>query len=205
MNNVFPLFSTPLQLGHILWERLLKKDDLVIDATMGNGKDTLMLARILSKCGSGKVIALDIQAKALENTLKLLTERIPEFLQNIDLRRISHENFPIEILPASVKLIVYNLGYLPGADKQLTTKTETTLVSIQKALELIAPGGVLSVTCYPGHAEGLKEYEAIKAFVRELDTREFCVSEHLWPGRTLSPVLLFIQKNNHPLKPSLLQ
>jgi SAM-dependent methyltransferase len=196
MRDIFPLFSSPIQLAHILWEQLLGKNDIVIDATMGNGKDTLILAKILSKRGSGKVIALDIQPKALENTLKLLNENVSEFLPNIELLLTSHENFPSEIEPESVKLIVYNLGYLPGADKELTTQTATTLVSIEKALDLLAPGGALSVTCYPGHAEGQKEHEAIKAFVKGLDSREFCVSEHVWPGRNLSPILLLIQKSN---------
>jgi 16S rRNA C1402 N4-methylase RsmH len=196
MRDIFPLFSTPIQLAHILWERLLKKDDLVIDATMGNGKDTLMLARILSKRGSGKVITLDIQTKALENTLKLLTESIPEFLPNIELLLTSHENFPSEIEPGSVKLIVYNLGYLPGADKELTTQTATTLTSLEKALDLLAPGGALSITCYPGHAEGQIEHEAIKVFAKGLDTRMFCVTEHVWPGRNLSPILILLQKCN---------
>ncbi|MCX6990722.1 MAG: class I SAM-dependent methyltransferase [Chlamydiae bacterium] len=196
MRDIFPLFSSPIQLAHMLWEKLLGKDDMVIDATMGNGKDTLKLAQILSNCGSGRVIALDIQPKALENTLSLLRENIPEFLQNIELLLTSHENFPSQILPGSVKLIVYNLGYLPGADKELTTQTGTTLLSIENALKLIAPGGALSITCYPGHAEGQKEHEAIKAFVKDRDLREYCVSEHTWPSRNLSPILLLIQKSN---------
>ena len=189
-----PAFSSPIQLAHLLWEKLLGKDDIVIDATMGNGKDTLQIAKILSKYGSGRVIALDIQPKALENTLQLLKESVPEFLSNTQLLLTSHENFPIEIQPGSVKLIVYNLGYLPGGDKELTTQTKTTLLSIENALNLIVSGGALSITCYPGHPEGLKEHEAIKTFIKDLDPKKFSVSEHLWPARNLSPILILIQK-----------
>ena len=60
-------------------------------------------------------------------------------------------------MASTPKLIVYNLGYLPGSDKLLTTKTSSTLLSVEKALSLIAPNGAISITCYPGHEEGKKE------------------------------------------------
>ena len=44
--------------------------DLCIDATMGNGNDTLLLSRL---CGStGKVLAFDIQEQALNATRERL-------------------------------------------------------------------------------------------------------------------------------------
>ena len=81
----------------------------------------------------------------------------------IKLIHSSHTTFPEEIKSGTVRLIVYNLGYLPGSDKALTTKVETTLESINHAQRLIMEGGVISVTCYPGHPEGKKEEEELQA------------------------------------------
>lgn len=194
MRNIFPLFSTPIQLAHGFWEKILSHGDHVIDATMGNGKDTLTLAQILQSKGGGKICGLDIQAKALENTKALLQSHVPDFIPQITLFKNSHEEFPKEIPYSSIKLIVYNLGYLPGADKSLTTKTETTLISIEKALKLLCHGGALSITCYPGHEEGMKEYEAIHAFLQGIDPREFSTTEHNFTNRHLSPILILVQK-----------
>lgn len=194
MRNIFSLFSTPIQLAHAFWEKLLSRGDIVIDATMGNGKDTLALAQILRTQGGGEIWSLDIQEKALENTLELLKEHVPDFIPQITLSQSSHEEFPKELPGSSVKLIVYNLGYLPGADKALTTKTETTLISIRKALNLLTLGGALSITCYPGHEEGRREYEAIHTFLQGLEPKEYSVTEHTFTNRHLSPILTLVQK-----------
>lgn len=194
MQGVPPLFSSPLKLAHMLWDKLLCKNDIVIDATIGNGKDTLVLAALLSSKGGGKLWGLDIQPKALEATKALLEHEQPTFLPHLTLRFQSHENFPEELEPSSVKLIVYNLGYLPGADKTLTTQTETTLISLKKAIGLLCFGGCLSVTCYPGHPEGQREYDAIHTLFQNLNPKEFCVTEHIFTNRTLSPILVLVQK-----------
>jgi len=194
MQDQFPLFSSPLKLAHRLWEKLLCKEDIVIDATIGNGKDTLILAELLSLKGGGRLWGLDIQAKALETTKALLEGTLPAFIPSINLCLQSHETFPEEILPSSVKLIVYNLGYLPGADKSLTTHTHTTLISIKNALTLLCDGGCLSITCYPGHSEGQREYLAVHELLQSLSPKEFCISEHIFTNRTLSPILILLQK-----------
>ena len=195
MHHNFPLFSTPTDLAPMYWQRLLQKDDLIIDATTGNGKDTLTLCRIMDRLGGGKVIGIDIQNEALERTRNRLNEHLPDFIANIELHHRSHETFPEAIAPSSVKLIVYNLGYLPGGDKTLTTKTSTTLISIENALTLLKSGGCLSITCYPGHSEGEIEYAQICALTTSLCKETYCVSQHIFSNRKKSPVLILIQKS----------
>ncbi|MBM3208178.1 MAG: 16S rRNA (cytosine(1402)-N(4))-methyltransferase [Chlamydiae bacterium] len=191
----FPLFSNPIHLAHLFWLNLIKKDDIVIDATVGNGKDILFLASTLMNLGGGSIYGLDIQKQAIETTHELLKEHAERFLPHTRLIHASHESFPREILQGSVKLIVYNLGYLPGGDKTITTMTESTIISIKSSLELICPGGAISITCYPGHEEGHKEFLALTTLLTTLAKSKFCVTSHTWMNRQNSPLLLFIQKS----------
>jgi methylase of polypeptide subunit release factors len=138
-----------LLLAQKYWKNLLKPIDNVIDATCGNGLDSLFLKKLIYK---GKLFCLDIQKKALENTHFLLKKENVDF-KNIFLIKKSHEDFSY-IPKTPVKLIVYNLGYLPKSDKTITTKTKTTLKSIKNTLNLIEKDGGISITCYPGHLEG---------------------------------------------------
>lgn len=187
------LFRSHLDLATQYWQKVLKEEDWAIDATCGNGKDTLKLARLISP--KGGIISLDIQEKALENSNILFTSELePEKRARIHLFRMSHNTFPGMVNNLPIRLIVYNLGYLPGGDKQITTKTETTLESIKKALTLILPDGLISITCYPGHLEGAKEQEALLAFITHLDPLLWNICHHTWPNRLKSPSLLIIQK-----------
>ena len=92
------------------------------------------------------------------------------------------------------RLIVYNLGYLPGGDKSLTTVTDITVKSVQKSLQMIPRGGAVSVTCYPGHLEGEKEEKALLEFCKMLNRKEWNVLFHQWINREKSPSLIWIEK-----------
>ena len=198
MQSGLTLFPSPIPMAHQLWKQVLSSGDIAIDATMGNGKDTLMLAKYLTSLGGGTVLSFDIQEKALYNTEALLKEHLPSY-QTIDhLLLRSHAEFPENIQPESVKLIVYNLGYLPGGNKTLTTMTATTLQSVEKALSLLCHVGVLSLTCYPGHPEGKKEWHALQALLTNLPKNLYCVTHHQWMNRHDSPTLILIQKGLHP-------
>lgn len=186
MLSQFPLFQSHLDLAHTLWKKVILPGDIVIDATCGNGNDTLVLAKILEQ---GTLYAIDIQKKALEIAKqKLETENHIRWIH------ACHSKFPQEITHA--KLIVYNLGYLPGGRKEVTTQTETTLMSIQNGLKLLVDGGCMSITCYPGHPEGAKEEENILAFASQLDPKTWSCCHHRWINRNQSPSLLWIQKAN---------
>ena len=172
-----------LKFAHTKWKSIVQPRDVVIDATCGNGHDTLFLARD-TPCG--KIYAMDIQPKAIENTTSLLHN----YTQKIQFIQGCHSSFPEEILPKSIRLITYNLGYLPGGDKNKTTITETTLTSIQNAQELIMNGGLISITCYPGHPEGKVEQEKILDYVQTLDQEKWHCSFYKHKGRPHAPSLL---------------
>ncbi len=192
MRTLFPLFSSHLDLAHAYWGRLLQQGDTAIDATCGNGHDTLKLAQLLSK--GGHVIGLDIQPQAIFKTRQLLEANLSlAECSQVTLLEQSHTQFP-DLSRACVRLIVYNLGYLPGSDKTIKTHTSTTLISVQAALELIAPGGVICITCYPGHKEGKEEQTALLAFVSSLPTPLWNICHHQWANSMTSPSLLLIQK-----------
>lgn len=189
MINLFSGRTPHLLAASMLWQSLVKPEDHVIDATCGNGHDTLQLAKFVPR---GLVWAFDIQDAAIRTTGKRLAEA--KLLDRVHLRQISHEKFPQEIPLASIRLIVYNLGYLPGGDKLKTTQVATTLASLHKALSLLMPGGAVSITLYPGHEEGGKEKEALLEFSENLAS-DFWTSCHLqWTNRLKAPSLLLIWK-----------
>ncbi len=193
MRSKFPLFNTPIDLAHHFWKSLLlNPGDVVIDATCGNGKDSLALAALLQPL-NGKLLCIDIQEKAIENTKALLQKEVPDFFCNVSFYHQSHETLP-EV--ALLKLIVFNLGYLPAGDKSLTTKVDSTLQSIKNALEVLSLGGVLSITCYPGHLEGKKEEEALLEYLSKLDPFHYCFTSFFWDNRNASPSLFLVQKKS---------
>jgi len=173
---------TPTALGHALWSQTIQPyRDTIIDATAGNGKDTLVLAEMLFPSDSHshsqddiheinndpkpQLISIDIQQRACENTLQLLEDNLdPDIVEKyINILHSSHA--PMPALPKeSVGLICYNLGYLPGADKEaFQTQMMTTVFSLADSALLIRPGGLLSVMSYPGN--GWKEHSAVNYFM----------------------------------------
>lgn len=186
----FKLFQTPIDLAHTYWQQLVKPGDRVVDATCGNGHDTLFLAKL--EC---YVTALDKQEHAIEKTRKLLNDTLPnEFLKNITFHNQCHSSFPTDLQEASITLLVYNLGYLPGGDKQLTTESHTTIKSLGAAMPLIVSGGAISITCYPGHDAGKLEEEKVLSFAAELDPQQWSCCVHRWVNRRNSPSLILIQR-----------
>jgi predicted methyltransferase len=193
---MFSLFSNPIDLAHQYWERVVRPGDLVIDATCGNGKDTLKLAQLTGEEGS--VIGIDLQQEALVKTRTLLEESLsPSHLARIHLIQQSHAAFPPKVEKNTVKLIVYNLGYLPGGNKNVTTQAGTTLESVTKYFTLLSPGGVISVTCYPGHEEGAREEKSLSQLFSTLSPAIWSVCHHRWVNRLSSPSLFILQKSNN--------
>lgn len=183
--RAFPIFNSHLDLAHQTWAKAAQPGDWAIDATCGNGWDSLYLADQYEG-----VIGIDIQETAIEKTRQQLLEH-----QNVHLFCQSHETFPALAQNRPIRLIVYNLGYLPGGDKQLTTRVQSTLTSIQNGLELILPGGLMSITCYPGHPEGESEQKAILQMSQTLSSQKWSVCFHTWENRLKAPSLLLIQRS----------
>lgn len=145
-----------------LIENNLKPNDLVIDMTVGNGNDTLFLCNIVNK---GHVFGFDIQEKAISNTKKLLKENN---ISNYSLFNETHENIDIILkeYKNKISLILFNLGYLPGSDKSITTNHISTLNALKKALNMLNNKGIILIVLYP-HEEGRKEEIEIKKFLEK--------------------------------------
>ena len=135
---------------------VLEPGDRAIDATMGNGHDTVLLCSLVGP--AGRVYAFDVQPAALEATRGRLTEE--GFSGRANLFHLGHEHMS-EVVQDPVKAVVFNLGWLPGGDHRITTRTETTIRAIRQALKLLAPMGVLVICVYPGHPEGEREKETV--------------------------------------------
>lgn len=172
--------------------------DTVIDATAGNGYDTLFLA---SRVGhTGRVYAFDIQERAIQST----RARIDKAGQSAQLVLIQdgHQNLlqhiPVEF-HGSISAIMFNLGYLPGSDHQITTQATATLQALDMACELLAPDGLISVIAYTGHDNGRLEAERVTQWVNGLPVSNYTVN-HLMPqsGDRPSPVWFGIKKSGKP-------
>jgi tRNA A58 N-methylase Trm61 len=164
----------------------------VIDATCGNGHDTLLLAELAGR--SGRVWAFDIQEAALTATRHRLRQAGIE--DRVTLLQKGHETIR-EYVRERVSAVVFNLGYLPAGDRSIVTRPETTVEALEQALELLAVGGVVTVTVYPGHDGGLNECRMIDTWAAGLDAKKF----HTWRmGQTNvpaeAPYLIAIQKAN---------
>jgi len=179
-------FSPHLALAQNYWKGHLRAGDVAIDATCGNGNDTLFLSGLLTE---GLVVALDIQSQAIENTARLLEQHQ---IRRVLLHQISHAEIGQILFPSPPRLIVYNLGYLPRGDKSITTQTDSTLESVKKSLQIAAVDGAVSITCYPGHDEGEREELALIDFVKMLPADQWSVCHHKWLNRPRSPSFIWI-------------
>lgn len=190
-----------------------KPGDTLIDATCGGGHDTLALAGMQP----GKLYAFDIQPEAIDRTRRLLEEsgymealadgtitlccagheQMGAYLRGqTDADAGSHADANPQTDPAIASLILFNLGYLPGGDKTVTTRTETTLAAVQGALPLLKKNGLICITMYSGHAEGAKEKRALLAFAEGLDSKHWHVSYISMPNQKHDPpeILLISRK-----------
>ena len=144
--------------------------DTAVDATMGNGHDTLMLCEAVGP--AGRVYAFDVQAQAVTETEKRLREQ--GVLDRAELIHAGHEHMA-EYVQGPVKAVMFNLGWLPGGDHEVTTRWETTRKAVESALDLLAPVGVLVICAYPGHAEGEREKQELTAYLSGLSNRQYNV------------------------------
>ncbi len=182
----FTFLNSPIHVAHHFWKLIVETTDHVIDATLGNGQDALFLAPL---CTRGKLTGIDVQEQAISSAQEILKE-----YYHIEYVLGSHATFPNHLTPETIKLIVYNLGYLPRGDKTIVTQTSSTLESVQNALSLLTPGGMISITCYSGHEEGANEEKALLEFSRRLNPRQWSVSHQQWLNRHRCPSLLLISK-----------
>lgn len=171
-------------------QRTIRPGDTVVDATMGNGKDTLFLAELVG--GQGHVYAFDVQEEAVARTRQRVAEA--GYAERVTLLLCGHEKMDAHV-PAGVRAIMFNLGWLPGAAHIVTTKKDTTLLAVDAAVKLLAPGGIVTVCVYPGHEEGKRELSALLDYASGLSVRAYNVLHHRFLNASdATPQLVLIQR-----------
>lgn len=150
-------------LAHQYVAAAVRPGDSVVDATAGNGFDTLFLSQLVGP--NGKVYAFDIQEEAIVRTSRRLAAAKA---QNVALLLASHAEMKQELpqtLAGEISAIMFNLGYLPRGDKSMTTTTDSSVRAVAQAMELLAPDGLMTIIAYTGHPGGQEEADAVLAFL----------------------------------------
>jgi tRNA1(Val) A37 N6-methylase TrmN6 len=160
--------------AHSLIEYKIIAGAIVIDATVGNGHDTLFLAKQVGE--SGRVYGFDIQQVALEAARTRLQEAnlsdcVTLILANHALMK---DKIPVQY-HGKISAIMFNLGYLPGGDKAIITLAESTLVALNNASQILSPKGIMTILAYPGHDGGDIETDQVKKWCGQLNKQQFNV------------------------------
>ena len=166
----------------------LKEGDVAVDFTMGNGHDTEFLSKTVGPMGH--VFAFDVQEMALSSTSEHLKETgCPD---NYTLILDSHHNVK-KYVDGPIKAGMFNLGYLPGSDKSVTTMRETTLPAIEAAIDLMDRDAIILVAVYPGHAEGEAEGRMICEYLSSLSRHKVCATRIQILNSPTSPFFIVIE------------
>ncbi|MBR3999828.1 MAG: class I SAM-dependent methyltransferase [Clostridia bacterium] len=167
----------------------LKEGDTAVDFTMGNGYDTVFLSQTVGE--TGRVIAFDIQEKALTSTEhNLRSNGCPD---NWRLICASHDRAN-EFITGPIKAGMFNLGYLPGAGKkQLTTKRTTTLPAVERAMNMLGEDSVLLVAVYPGHPEGEAEGRELCEYFAGISRFKYSIAQFRMLNSPESPFFIVIE------------
>ena len=139
-----------------------------VDATLGNGHDALWLCERVG--AEGRVYGFDIQPEAVARSRARLAEA--GMASRAELFCEGHQHMA-RFVPPGVDVVMFNLGWLPGAAHGVTTRTETTLQAAEAALGLLKPDGLMTVCVYPGHDEGERERGALIEWASALDGRRY--------------------------------
>ncbi|MBU5614938.1 class I SAM-dependent methyltransferase [Geomonas azotofigens] len=177
-------------LSHYFLRERVRPGDLVLDATCGNGLDTLFLAELVGE--GGTVWAFDVQPRAITATRELL-EREGRLAQ-VRLIEAGHERLA-DFVPHGIKAAAFNLGYLPGGDTTLITDPADTVAALGQAAELLAAGGIITIALYTGHAGGPQEAAAVERWSAALHPGRFNVWRHRQLNRPdTAPYLVLVER-----------
>lgn len=180
-----------VEFSHLIIKEYISNSTLpfirCLDATCGMGNDTLFISKLLNE--NGHIDSYDIQEIAINATNEKLKK---ENITNVTLYLESHE-----FINASLyDLAIFNLGYLPNADKNITTKKDTTMIAIEKLVNEIDnnPNLLIIICLYPGHNEGKVESDFINNYAYNLNSKKYLVCKYLNYNRPTSPYIITISK-----------
>ena len=179
-----------LKLSHELMKRRITAGDVVVDATAGKGRDTLIASNLVGE--SGRVYAFDIQEEAINATEALLKTND---CTNVTLIHDSHHN--LDKYVSSAKAIIFNLGFLPGTDHKIFSHSDTTIKALEKGLEILSDDGFISICSYYGGDTGFEERDALLSFLESLDQNEYSVLLNSYINRKGCPPIFIVIEKNH--------
>lgn len=175
-----------LPFSRTLLKNAVKSGDIAVDATIGNGHDTLLLAQLVGE--HGKVYGFDIQEEAISHTKERLKEHT--LLDRVELFQKGHEDVQT-LIPSTyhgkITGAIFNLGYLPGGDKSIVTRPATTISAIKQLIGMLAPEGIIVLVIYHGHEEGALERDELLSFVQELDQQLVHVLQYRFLNQQNNP------------------
>jgi 16S rRNA C1402 N4-methylase RsmH len=169
-----------------LLQLTVQEGDIVIDATVGNGHDTTFLAELVGE--SGHVFGYDIQEQAIKSTLERLENA--SLLSRVTLFQQSHEKVKDTIphtFHGKIKGAVFNLGYLPGGNKEIVTVPQSTISAIEQIHDMMAPEGILVVVIYHGHEGGEIERDTLMEFAKNIPQDTAHVLSYRFINQTNNP------------------
>lgn len=172
-----------LGLAHRFIKSHVCPGDLCIDATAGRGNDTAFLCELVGP--AGRVMAFDIQPEAIESTRLLLEAR--SLSDRASLILDSHANLAQYAGAGTVSCITFNFGYLPGGNHQIATQAASSIAAIEAGLRLLKDGGVMSLCIYYGGDTGFEEKNALLAYLKTIDSKQFTVLVTEFANRPNNP------------------
>lgn len=189
---ILSMLNNSLRYSHELLSDIIEIGDQVVDATMGNGNDTLFLAEKVGT--SGHVYAFDVQEQALINTTEKLKKHDCD--KQVTLFLKGHETInDVLMVDQTIKAAVFNLGYLPKSDKQITTQKRTTIIALKALMDHLVEKGRIILVIYDGHEEGKAEKEEVISFVTTLPQENFSVLNYQFINQKNDPPsLICIEK-----------
>lgn len=176
-----------VKLAQLLLLPRLSRCNIAIDATAGKGRDSLFLAANTPE--SATIYSFDIQKDALKATQHLLQEN--RLSNKVRLVEDNHKNLDFYVSDR-LDVVMFNLGYLPGAAHDITTHVDTTLIAVKKSLNLLTIGGFVSIIAYPGHAMGELEFLAVESALLSLPSNIFAVNKWVPVNKANKPPVLFL-------------
>ncbi len=184
------ILKNSLAQSHQIVASIVEKGDTVVDATAGNGNDTVFLAELVGE--EGQVFSFDIQETALNSTRKKL--EAGKLQGRVRLIKDGHQNMR-EYISSPVKAVMFNLGYLPGGDHSVGTKGNTTIEAVKKAMELLTVHGIVSIVVYYGGDSGFDEKNEVMDFIKTIDCRSYTVMQTDFVNQiNCPPILICIEK-----------
>lgn len=183
-------YKNAVEACHSLLTHRLKQGMTVVDATVGNGYDSLHVLKILDR--SGKLIGLDIDPLAIENTQRLLWEN--GYKDYAQLYCTDHQNLQ-QFVDVPVDCILFNFGYLPGNKQRYTTIGSSSCQAVHAGLNLLKQGGMMILVLYTGHIEGSIESQMLGELVKALDQKKYHVFQLTYPNQVNNPpYLVYIER-----------